>query len=60
MVPFVMPCSVTKTVFMHAYVLDLQVKGAERTKLKDGAPLEVFTSTPNKHYPLLSGEVAVL
>jgi hypothetical protein len=37
----------------------LQVKGAERTKLKDGAPLEVYTSTPNKHYPLLSAELRV-
>jgi hypothetical protein len=31
------------------------VKGSERTKLQDGAPLQVYTMTPTRHYPTLSG-----
>jgi hypothetical protein len=39
----------------HTFCNVVQVKGAARTKLKDGSPLEVYTSAPTKHYPLLSG-----
>jgi hypothetical protein len=44
--------------FLSAQIWLAQVKGADRTKLKDGAPLEVYTTTPTKHYPALSGNFA--
>lgn len=37
----------------------LQVKGTTRTKLKDDAVLEVFSSLPSKQYPLLSALLKV-